>query len=47
MQCGDCIYWEENICYKKGTRVSHNNNICEDYIKEYIDRKGLKMDLMK
>lgn len=47
MYCGNCIYWNDDVCYKKGVRVGFKNNICEHYIKEYINRKGLQMDLMK
>ena len=32
MKCGDCIYYDSDICYRKGTRVCVNNNICEEYI---------------
>lgn len=47
MKCGSCIYYESDICYKKGTRVSQNNNICKDFIKIDIIRNGLTMDLIK
>lgn len=32
MKCGDCIYWEKDICYRLGAKVSFANNICEHYI---------------
>ena len=34
--CGSCIYWENCVCYKHGTRRQSNDNICENYIKIHI-----------
>lgn len=32
-KCGNCIYYDnKDICYRKGTRVVFNNNICEYYV---------------
>lgn len=39
MKCANCVYYENEICYRKGTRVCFNNNICEDFIVEYSDDK--------
>ena len=39
MKCGSCTYWDDDICYKKGTRVHSNNNICEYFINQYITTK--------
>lgn len=41
MKCANCIYYESDVCYKKGARVSYNNNICEHFIhqnNEYEDK---------
>lgn len=32
MKCANCIYYEEDICYKKGKRVYFNTNICESFV---------------
>ena len=32
MKCGNCIYYEDDICYRKGARVSFHNNICDSFI---------------
>ena len=39
MYCANCIYWENDICYRKGIRVSSNNNICEKFIYENDDEE--------
>ena len=44
MKCANCIFFNENICYKKGTRVYFNNNICEDFVKEN-DVNEVSLDL--
>lgn len=36
MKCANCVYWEDDICHKKGCRVSFNNNICESFINKSI-----------
>lgn len=38
MKCGSCIYWENDVCYRKGTKVSLNNNICEDFVNQYNNK---------
>lgn len=40
MFCGSCTYYDNDICYKKGTRVVANNNICEDFVHQYITVDG-------
>lgn len=35
--CGNCTYWENNVCYMNGKRTNFQNNICEHYVKEYIE----------
>lgn len=35
MKCGNCVYYEENICYRKGTRVFHSDMICQYFVHEY------------
>ena len=48
MKCANCVYYENDVCYKRGTRVSYNNNICEKFVKNNIfNRDGLEMNLKK
>ena len=37
MYCANCIFWENDICYRRGTRMSSNGNICEKFIYENDD----------
>lgn len=37
MKCGNCTFWENDICYRKGTRVGYNTNCCEHYVTLYVD----------
>lgn len=41
-KCGECVFWENDVCYKKGIRLLFNNNICKDYIKENLMFKDEK-----
>lgn len=47
MYCRSCIYWEDDICYKKGKRVKQNNNICDSFVREYKMESNIDMDLVK
>lgn len=38
MKCANCSYYERGVCYKKGTRVSFDNNICEKFIYVYDNK---------
>lgn len=32
MKCGNCIYYEDNICYRNGKRIGFHTNICENFV---------------
>lgn len=49
MRCSNCVYYENDVCYRTGKKVSFNTNICEHFVIKYISRSrdGLNMDLIK
>lgn len=48
MKCGDCIYWENDVCYKRGVEARFYDNACGDVVKKNVlYRDGLEMNLKK
>lgn len=34
MKCANCIYYENNICYRKGKRAFHSDMVCQYFVYE-------------
>lgn len=48
MKCSNCIYWENDVCYKRGVKARYYDNACGDFvIKQMLNRDGLEMNLKK
>jgi len=42
MKCANCIFYENDICYRKGIRVLFNNNICKDFVCNNINNNEIQ-----